>query len=150
MKYRKKLSWSALSPAQKADLRQRKSDNLAGGCYNHSKPPFGYKFVQNKQGFREIAPVPALSKIVKDVYEGIAYADLNSMRELADYLTARLNKKFTRSLAIKFIQNTANMGWYELPASLGGGFRKATNFKATHVSETLFKEAVCRTLQEAW
>lgn len=145
-----KLNWAELSPQQKQRIKERRDINLECGSYNHPMPPFGYRYVQDKYGYRIVVPDDKLAPVILGAYLGVAYAEINSKAELATYLTAGLGKKYFPSTAIELLQDVRNMGWYLLPQHLGGKHKKATNFKATIVTEGLFIEAVSRTLQEGW
>lgn len=145
-----KINWKLLTPAQRKDLTERRKLNLESGSYNHAQPPYGYRFVKDKQGFRSVMVDSKVAPIIHDAYQGIAYADLNSRKEVAEYLSARLHKKLSPAQALELIQDVRNIGYYRLPESLGGKFKKAHNFKSTVVTEELFTEAVSRTLEESW
>lgn len=145
-----KLNWSTLTPEERRKVRERRTENLELGSYNHSTAPYGYIYVQDKYGYRMVVPDKTLAPIIHGAYVGVASAEINSAAELSDFLTKKLGKKFYPSTAMNLLQDGRYMGWYRLPPSLGGKHKKATNFTATIVSEDLFVEAVFRTLQEGW
>jgi hypothetical protein len=145
-----KIDWNSLTPEQRRRILERRRLNLELGSYNHSIPPFGYRYIRDKYGYRVIVPDDKIAPVIQAAYLSVAGAEINSAAELAKFLTIRIGKRYYPSAALKLLRDGRNIGHYRLPASMEKKYIKGTNFKETIVTEKLFSDAVKRTLQENW
>jgi hypothetical protein len=148
-KYKNKpLVWKNLTPRQRQEIAFARIRNLEMGDYNHSRAPFGYKYVKDKKGYRNLVHDEPVASALKTVYDAIVGGDFSSFAEVKVFLNSRLGLTLTNGRVRKIVIDPRNIGWFFLPESLGKKLIKG-NFPPI-IEKYLFEDALRRILEEGW